>query len=124
MELSGKPKRVAEGVFYNAFSGAGAFTVSENKVLAYFGGGVAEWGIRGSAQLAWVDRQGRQLESIGDIAAYGQIALSPDETRIVAEVMTEEGTFDLWLLDLKRQGISTRITFTSTSERDPVWSHP
>jgi Tol biopolymer transport system component len=36
--------------------------------------------------------------------------------------MVEEGTFDLWLLDLERQGISSRITFTSTSERDPVWS--
>ena len=122
MELSGKPNRVAEGVFYSAFSGAGAFAASENEILAYFGGGVTEWGIRGGAQISWVDRQGRQLESIGNIAAYGQIALSPDETRIVAEVMTEEGTFDLWLLDLERQGISSRITFTSTSERDPVWS--
>jgi Tol biopolymer transport system component len=122
MELSGKPNRVAEGVYYNAFGGAGAFAASENEVLAYFGGGVTEWGIRGGSQLAWVDRQGYQLESIGDIAAYAQIALSPDEGRLVAEVMTEEGTFDLWLLDLERQGISSRITFTSTNERDPVWS--
>jgi len=122
MELSGTPNRVAEGVRFNAFSGAGAFAVSENEVLTYFGGGVTEWGIRGAAQLAWVDREGHRLESIGDIAGYAQIALSPDERRLVAEVMTEEGTFDLWLLDLERQGISSRITFTSTNERDPVWS--
>ena len=117
LEFSGEPHRLAEEVFYESnYLGVGSFSASNN-ILAYSVRTQQE-----IAQLAWVDRQGRQLESIGEIASYGQIALSPDETRLIAEVKSATGEYDLWSLDLSRQGVSSRITFTPTSERDPVWS--
>jgi Tol biopolymer transport system component len=71
-------------------------------------------------QLAWVDRKGERLGTVGEPGFYRQIALSPDERRVAVEIRGEEG-FDLWVIDVAR-GAASRVTSEPTDEADPVWS--
>jgi Tol biopolymer transport system component len=71
-------------------------------------------------RLDWVDRSGRRIGGLGEIARYGQIVLSPDDKRVAAEI-SDGRQYDLWLIDVAR-GVSTRLTTDPTNERDPVFS--
>jgi Tol biopolymer transport system component len=71
-------------------------------------------------RLTWLDRQGKALGQLGDVADYfGDVALSPDGTR-VASARGPEGATDIWLLDSR--GVSTRLTFDAAANGMPVWS--
>jgi len=72
-------------------------------------------------QLVWVDRKGKRLGTLGEPGRYSQIALSPDDSRVVVEVVSTSTQFDLWVIDVAR-GVSSRLTTDPASERDPVWS--
>ncbi|PYT20956.1 MAG: hypothetical protein DMG57_40430 [Acidobacteria bacterium] len=59
-------------------------------------------GIR-QVQLAWYNRAGKRLASIGDPGIYHQIALSPDNRRLVVERVDPNkntGIYNFWLLEL------------------------
>src|SRR5262245_37133496 len=65
LELTGEAIPVAENVKYFGAQSSGAFSVSDNGILAY------GTGVQGDpAQMLWFDRTGRQIESIGAIASY------------------------------------------------------
>jgi hypothetical protein len=72
-------------------------------------------------RLEWVDRAGGQVGSLGDPGKYGQIVLSPDGRRVVAEIADPNGRYDLWTIDAAR-GVRSRLTSDPANERDPVWS--
>jgi Tol biopolymer transport system component len=72
-------------------------------------------------RLEWVDRRGSRLGVLGEPGRYAQIALSPDDKRVVAEVADANNQYDLWLIDVAR-GVSTRLTTDPMNDRDPVWS--
>ena len=79
-------------------------------------------GFLGYTDLAWFDRGGRRLESIGSAADYRDVRLTPSGSHVatVSEdpvVMTP----DIWVFDLKR-GESARVTFGAGSDNAPVWS--
>ena len=69
-------------------------------------------------QLTWVDRNGQHIERVGEPGSFAQIALSPDETRLVMD--TNDG--DLTMLDLRR-AIQQRFTSEADGVQpiDPVW---
>src|SRR6185369_373478 len=73
-QLSGEPPPIAEEVSANENNGRSAFAVSGNGVLVYRGGAISQ-----DSQLAWYDRKGQRLSSIGKPAAYASVKLSPDE---------------------------------------------
>jgi Tol biopolymer transport system component len=72
-------------------------------------------------QLVWVDREGRQLATLGPAAVIDDFALAPDETRVAASILhVDSSTSDLWLVDSERsQG--NRLTFAGGT-RSPLWS--
>ena len=72
-------------------------------------------------QLEWIDRDGKPLGTLGEPGKYGQIALSPDDRRVAAEVADADGHYDLWIFDVAR-GVASRLTTDPADERDPVWS--
>jgi len=119
LELTGDPAPIAEQVATGGLSGRlGAFTVSEDGVLAYQSGFATD-----VSQLVWFDRTGKQLSVLGDRAEdYGDLELSPDGRRAaVSFIDPGVRNRDIWLFDVTR-GIKTRFTFDSADETAPIWS--
>jgi eukaryotic-like serine/threonine-protein kinase len=108
--LSGPVIPIAQPVMPSQFS------VSQNGVLVYHGAASTD------VQLAWYDRQGKRLGTIGEPGQYQTIVLSPDENRVVLERsdLTSQTT-NLWILDLA-SGILSRQTSHAGSDGDPRWS--
>lgn len=73
-------------------------------------------------QLAWFDRQGHESAMEIEDEIYREAELSPDG-RFLAVVTHDSrtGTGDLWVRDLDR-GLSNRVTASSWSEYQPIWS--
>ncbi|HEV8116972.1 MAG TPA: protein kinase, partial [Thermoanaerobaculia bacterium] len=77
----------------------------------------------GRRRLAWVDRKGRDLGSLGDVGGYTDVRISPDGGRVVvARRDPAHGqNQDLWVFDAAR-GTAARLTSEPTEEFNPVWS--
>jgi len=114
-ELVGEPAQIASGVDYVAVWGA-AFAVSEN-VLVYSGSNEAP-----RSRLAWMDRTGRTLSTIGGDADYSNIELSADGRRLAVSVTDPSAASrDIYVVDVDR-GVRQRLTFDPSDERSEVWS--
>jgi eukaryotic-like serine/threonine-protein kinase len=99
-------------------SSAGSFSISANGILAYVPGTSGEAGL----QLQWFDRSGKKLGMVGQPADYSSPALSPDGAKIAVGIQSAgSGGRSIWIFDLKR-GTSSRLTFDSADEFNPVWS--
>jgi Tol biopolymer transport system component len=110
LELTGEAVPVAEQVgAYNTFTSA--FSTSTTGVLAYSAG-------LGERQVAWFDRLGRVVERIGSPLPVQDLALSPDGKRAAVQWAAN----DIWVVDLVRAGVPSRLTFTQSVEDLPVWS--
>lgn len=111
LELRGDAIPVAENILYLDGARLGVFSASTDGVLAYQTGESS-----GSSFLAWFDRQGNELERIGEPADQWGLALSPDETLAGVNLAPPGGgSEDLWIYDLER-GVRSR--FTSHAGRD------
>ena len=114
-KLTGEPVRLVESLDYNRSTGASAFSISDTGVLVWHRGGTA-------FQLAWFDRSGKEVGTIGDPQAIGHVRISPSGERAAIDVTNPRlGTSDVWTYDLAR-GIATRLTSDVNSERLPAWS--
>jgi hypothetical protein len=91
----------------------GRFSVSRNGVLA-----CGEFITQRTGQLAWFDRRGSQLSTIGPERRYLSVDLSPDGNRIAVS-FGGEGTNQLWSRELVR-GTEVRVTDARVS--GAVWS--
>jgi len=114
LQLTGEPFPVAEHVAYSLVFGRGAFSVSENGVLAYR---------TGSGQIdqpLWFDRGGKKIESLGAAGAYFTLALSPDEKRVTVDRTDNEKGNDIWLFD--SHGLPSRFTTDPAGDSNPLWS--
>ena len=74
----------------------------------------------GAVQLTWIDRAGKTLATIGTPANYGDLALSPDGKKAAVTLLGDQN--DIWLIDLERDGLTTRFTFDDANEITPIWS--
>ena len=111
LEVTGEPEKIDDGVeFYSP--GRAAFSVSNDGMLVYRKSGPPI-----VAQLAYVDRGGRKLASVGDLAPYGKFRLSPDERQIV--FTRNEDNPSIWVLDTTR-GSSMRAVLEEWAIW-PVW---
>jgi Tol biopolymer transport system component len=115
LELTGEALPVAEQVGLNTASHVVHFTVSESGALVYDSGGETD-----SSQLAWYDRAGRKISTVGPPGNYYSIWLSPDEKRVAVE-RVEKGSGDIWLIDVAHN-TPTRFTFDPGWDLAPVWS--
>jgi len=93
------------------------FSVSDNGLLAFQSGAATEL-----SNLVWMDRDGRDIETVGKPADYRQIALSRDGKRVAASILDPKNQkSDIWALDLAR-GTSTRLTFDPDDDTSAIWS--
>jgi serine/threonine protein kinase/Tol biopolymer transport system component len=74
------------------------------------------------SQFAWVDRNGKVLQVIGDPAPFGFTTLSPDGSRVVLTLAFNTATGNpLWMLDTQR-GVRNRFVADIGGNTSPVWS--
>jgi Tol biopolymer transport system component len=93
------------------------FSVSDTGLMSFQSGAATEL-----SQLVWMDREGRDLATVGKPADYRGLAVSHDGKRVAASIIdpkTEKT--DIWVLDLER-GTSMRLTFDPADDNAPIWS--
>jgi predicted Ser/Thr protein kinase len=75
------------------------------------------------SRFAWVDRNGKVLQSVGDPAPFGFTTMSPDGSRVVVTVATNAGVqvSPLWMLDTQR-GVRNRFVADIGANTSPVWA--
>jgi serine/threonine protein kinase len=119
LEPIGEPITIAEQVAY-------PLPASAADVLGYIAGpngglGVALPGVI-QGQLAWFDRKGEVLGRFGDPGSYRTLAISPDEKRVAFDRADPQNlnTRNIWLYEFARS-VTTRLTFDSGLDSDPVW---
>ena len=110
--VTGEPTVVATGLPPAA---AGVFSTSDTGVLAYRAGAAQ------LRQLAWVDRQGRVVDTVGaaDSDAASSPELSPDG-QSVAVFRQRGGDNDVWVIELARK-LERRLTAAPPANSHPLW---
>ncbi len=99
-----------------AQTGAAMFSVSGDGALVYVPGSA---GSAGELRLVWVDRQGQEEFLNVTAARYTRPRISPDGTRVAAEIVGDDGTSAIWVADAIR-GTLSRVTAGEASS--PVWT--
>ena len=113
-KLTGEPIPVAEGVGYSRGLGYGAFSLSDNGMLAYQGN-------QDSFQLLWYDRRGSTIDPGWDPQSFGSVRLSPDAQQLAVDVSDPRtAASDVWVYDVQR-GAPIRFTTDGSSMR-AVWA--
>ena len=118
LELKGDPVPLVQQVERLPGVSFGLFSVSETGVLVYRSGSGA------NTELAWFDRTGKQIGTVGPSSSYTNPSLSPDEKRVAVSVVGMRGSMgpaDIWLVELER-GTMTPFTFDPGFDNAPVWS--
>jgi serine/threonine protein kinase len=115
-QIQGGPVPLAEQVAYSAGKGHGVFSVSQNGVLVYANA------VSLNSQLAWFNRDGRQIGSIGEPAVQRCPVLSHDESKVAVERLDPQTrTYDIWLMSLL-DGALRRFTFDPSNDGNAAWS--
>ena len=115
LRFTGQAVPVAQSVGTIQGSMFGFFSASAPGVLAYQTAPSVV-----NNQMAWFNRDGKQLGTLGPAGIYECPAISPDGNKIAVDV-GPEGKADIWVYDLKR-GTGSRLTFNSAYDLNPVWS--
>jgi Tol biopolymer transport system component len=72
--------------------------------------------------MVWMDRDGKELDTIGDPAQYHDPMFSPDGKRLAYDLVDpHSGKYDIWVRDLTRN-VSSRFSFSDGNAYCPVWS--
>ena len=132
LALTGEAFPVAESVQVQIRQSIRAeiFSASENGLLVYRSGPQRAAGV----QLAWFDREGNRLGTLGDRAQYADVQLSPAGRLVSVSIVPQRGdatasaesgrppdTQDIWLFDVAR-GIRTRFTTSQSADFSAIWS--
>jgi eukaryotic-like serine/threonine-protein kinase len=115
--LTGAEFPVAEDIQTNLGNGRAAFAAAGN-VLAYRAGAA----LGRDALLTWFDRQGRRVDTIGQLGPYRRPQLSTNGSRLVVPMRPTSSNFDsdLFVVDIAR-GIPIRFTSGGTASA-PLWT--
>jgi Tol biopolymer transport system component len=116
-ELRGESITIAEMVQYDPDISNALFTASDTGALAYVAGKGA-----GETELAWVTREGKDLQTVAPSAMYYAPTLSHDGSRIAIDQSNRQtASGDIWILELARNAF-TRLTWDAANESVPIWT--
>jgi len=116
-EPRGESITIAEMVQYDPDIQNALFTASNTGTLAYVAGKGA-----GETELAWVTREGKDLQVVAPPAMYYAPRLSHDGSRIAIDQSNRQtASGDIWILDLSRNAF-TRLTWDPANESVPIWT--
>ena len=95
-----------------------AFSASQNGVLAYSAGSPF---VTANGRLAWFDRSGKSLGDLKEAGTVNTLDLSPDGTRVAVDRLGQGDNRYIWIVDVARGGVSTRLT-SQHSSMNQIWS--
>ncbi|HEY2796865.1 MAG TPA: protein kinase [Thermoanaerobaculia bacterium] len=114
MKTTGEPVPLAEKIGTDLV-GLARFSVSRDGVLAYRTG-------ESGSRLVWVDRAGKEIDTLGDPGEYTNPVLSPTGDRLAFDLTDARAAkADIWIRDMAR-GVNSRLTFAAGNAFSPLWS--
>ncbi len=118
LQVTGEPVAVATDPQFSPRIMHATFAASDTRALLVQKGGNVM-----TSRLAWFDRTGKEVGTIGDAQVYANPKVSFDG-KMVAVDMTDVGNLntDVWTYDLMRGGAAKRLTFDPALDATPVWS--
>lgn len=116
LELTGEATPLVEGILTVSGAALGIFSTSDSGLLAYNTGV-----LNPEVPLEWRDRSGNVLNTVGEPANFGPIALSPDGKQVISDIFDPGGLSNLWLTDVET-GLRSRFTFETMSNFGLDWS--
>jgi Tol biopolymer transport system component len=113
----GDAHQLAEDVQVFPQSHSALFSVSNNGMLVFASASGA-----GVSQLAWFDRAGSQLGTLGGPGVVANPRISPDGKRVAVDIIDRQtGNDDLWVYETGG-GLPARLTSNPGFDNQPVWS--
>jgi serine/threonine protein kinase len=117
MSLTGEPVFVADQVW--SAPQFAAFSVSVGQELIYASGGVVA---AAGLELAWFDRTGTRVGTLGTPAAISRLFFSPDRKNLTLSFADPSShNSDIQIFDVA-QGLPRRFSFDPAQELYAVWS--
>ena len=107
---------VTDRVAFDPSAGLVRASASEHGDIAW-----SSTGSRPQTDLAWLERGGHRRDPLGIRAEFEAIRLSPDGSRVAAQMTDATGLVQLWVVDLARRTTS-RLTRGLNDSYTPVWS--
>lgn len=116
LRLEGEPLPIAPQIYSFFPAGAADFSVSNNGMLAYLR-------YRSRSQLAWVNRRGEVVSTIGPANVnLKQGRLSPDGKKVATPIYdVNRGRFDIWIVGTDTGAARRAITGRAHAD-NPVWA--
>jgi Tol biopolymer transport system component len=115
--IEGEARAVVDAVGYQPSVYWAAFTVADNATVIY-----NRTAASAQSQLTWYDRSGKVQGHIGEVGVQANPMLSPNGDRVALDITSlKENNLDIWIQDANKS-TSTRLTFASAEETDPVFS--
>ncbi len=74
------------------------------------------------SQLVWVDRSGRELDTLGPTVYYSEISLSPDNEKVAYSFRESPASEFKIGVFYTETGVASRLTSNSGAEYFPIWS--
>jgi serine/threonine-protein kinase len=115
LEALGPPVPVVERILMKS-RGAANYAVSRAGTLLYMIGAADQTTPR---SLVWVDRKGHEEPIGAPLRAYGTPRLSPDGTRVAAEIYDQNT--DIWIWNFAQKTLR-RLTFNPGGDGMSVWT--
>jgi serine/threonine-protein kinase len=116
LEVLGDPVTVVDHVMMKP-TGSANYAVSRAGTLVYIGAGLSE--MMAPRALLWVNRKGHEDPTGAPPRAYGTPRLSPDGTRVAAEIYDQNT--DIWIWDFAQRTLR-RLTFDPAGDGMAVWT--
>ena len=113
LKLKGDPFPIVDDVAAGGGTSSNADFSTSRSTLIFRGGAAG-----GLTQVLVLDREGREVQAIGEPMNVYNISLSPDGRRVAT---SRGANVDLWITDIAR-GVSSRFTFDPALDITPVWS--
>ena len=114
-DLKGDAQLVATGVIYDPATWHMDVSAIDDGLLVYASG------LIGSRQLAWLDRNGKDVGILADNLTPAFVRLSPQGDRVALNMDSGAGSGDIWIIDLGR-GVRSQLTFGPITNERPEWS--
>ncbi len=116
--LTGEPRVISDAAQYFPQTNFAIFSVAGETLVAQNGAGRGA----GKSQLAWFDRRGKQIGTVGPPDLVANPKLSPDGRRVAIDQTDTDGRHvNVWIRDLTNDAVS-RIGFGPWLEQVTVWS--